>query len=175
MTMPIVLAEDEDLRWYAVHTKAGAEEAVVLQLNRQHFATWCPWLVRGPRRRFYGPERRPAFSRYVFVGLREWQSHYAVNSTIGVCTIVRLGEQPLRIPNAVMSALVQMADAGKLGVKEIEPGRTFDPGDLLRILTGPFENRIGEFVRLDNSGDVRLHLDVLGRKVETVVPLVGIE
>lgn len=79
--------------WYAIHAKAQRETDACLNLKRQGYGVFFPrrW-VTFKRRGRYGAhtvtELRPFFPRYLFAAVDRGQSVHAINSTVGVSTVI---------------------------------------------------------------------------------------
>lgn len=107
----------EQPHWYAVHTLATKEAYAATNLKRAGFWTYFPHCrvkVRRGIRQLLIEEDRPYFSRYLFVALRFTDEAIgSVNDTFGVARVVcnRFSGIPLRIPNDVMDALIEMTDS----------------------------------------------------------------
>jgi transcriptional antiterminator RfaH len=71
------------------------------------------------------------------------------------------GEQPHPVPHGVIEALIAAADAR--GVLQL--GRNLQVGGPVRLLAGPFAEQLAILDHLDESGRVRVLLDILGRQV----------
>jgi transcriptional antiterminator RfaH len=150
-------------RWYAVHTLPFAEARAERQLHRQGFQTFQPKrhkTVRHARR--LSTVEAPFFPRYLFIVLdlahHQWRS---VNGTFGVSRLVMRGELPHPVPRGVIEALIAAADthgilqlAGKLQL-----------GAPVRLMSGPFAEQLAILDELDDTGRVRVLLDILGRRV----------
>jgi transcription antitermination factor NusG len=159
---PDALSDSE--RWYAVHTLPFAEARAEGQLHRQGFRTsFQPKrhkTVRHARR--WSTVEAPFFPRYLLIVLdltrQQWRS---VNGTFGVSRLVMRGDEPHPVPRGVVEALIAAADArgilrlaGKLQV-----------GDPVRLMAGPFAEQLAILDELDDTGRVRVLLDILGRRV----------
>jgi transcription elongation factor/antiterminator RfaH len=158
---PIALGAGE--RWYVVHTLPLSEARAQAQLENQEFLTFLP-----KRRKTVRHARKltgvlaPFFPRYLFVVLDlardQWRS---VNGTFGVARLVMQGDQPAPVPHGVVEALFASADdCGLLQLRQ-----NFKVGAPVRLATGPFAERLAILDRLDDSGRIRVLLDLLGRQV----------
>jgi transcriptional antiterminator RfaH len=150
-------------RWYAVHTLPFAEARAEGQLHRQRFRTFQPKrhkTIRHARR--LSTVEAPFFPRYLFIALdlgrHQWRS---VNGTFGVSRLVMRGEEPHPVPHGVVEALIAAADARGI----LQLGRNLQVGGPMRLLAGPFAEQIAILDHLDESGHVRVLLDILGRQV----------
>jgi transcription antitermination factor NusG len=83
----------------------------------------------------------PLFSGYFFVFIREqWR---AINSTIGVLCLVRVGDYPARCPDTEIERLKALVDGHgfvRLPDKPSSPARhVFEKGAAVKIVGGPFQ------------------------------------
>lgn len=107
---------------------------------------------------------RPYFPGYVFVWLDlsrdTWRS---VNGTFGVVRIVMQGDRPVPAPRGLVETLVSCCGAD--GV--LASTRALELGQRVRVSDGPFTDLVGELEQLDETGRVRVLLDLMGRSVPT--------
>ena len=150
-------------RWYAVHTLPFAEARAEGQLQRQEFRTFQPkWhkTIRHARR--LSTVEAPFFPRYLFIILdlarHRWRT---VNGTFGVSRLVMRGDQPHPVPRGVVETLIAATDAG--GILQFAP--KLQVGGPVRLMAGPFAEQLAILDHLDDSGRVRVLLDILGRQV----------
>lgn len=168
--------EVDERRWYAVYTKARAEWLVHKGLREQGYETL--YLHRratvSHARRKIGV-LRPYFPRYVFVAVGPRQSVYAVNTTIGVSTVVYAGLDPLEIPAEVIAELRARGDEnGLVEERGPEARKRLKRGQQVRIAGGPFEGLLA-LVALDSGNAIRVWLDGFGGKVEAILDPSGLE
>jgi transcription elongation factor/antiterminator RfaH len=150
-------------RWYAVHTLPFAEARAERQLHRQGFRTFQPKrhkTVRHARR--LSTVEAPFFPRYLFIVLdlahHQWRS---VNGTFGVSRLVMRGDQPDPFPRGVVEALIAAADARGI----LQLAGKLHIGGPVRLMAGPFAQQLAILDELDDTGRVRVLLDILGRQV----------
>jgi transcriptional antiterminator RfaH len=150
-------------RWYAVHTLPFAEARAEEHLRRQGFRTFQPKrnkTVRHARRST--TVEAPFFPRYLFVALdlacHRWRS---VNGTFGVSRLVMWGDQPHPVPHGVVETLIAAADPRGI-LQLVSKLRVGGP---VRLMAGPFAEQLATLDDLDDSGRVRVLLNILGRRV----------
>jgi transcriptional antiterminator RfaH len=155
------LAESE--RWYAVHTLPFAEARAEGHLHRQGFRTFQPKrhkTVRHARR--LSTVEAPFFPRYLFIVLdlthHQWRK---VNGTLGVSRLVMRADLPHPVPHGVVEALIATADAGGI----LQLADKLQIGGPVRLMVGPFAEQLAILDQLDDTGRVRVLLDILGRQV----------
>jgi transcriptional antiterminator RfaH len=150
-------------RWFAVHSQPNREFRAKHQLENQGYQVFLPQrlkTVRHARRLTNRPA--PFFPRYLFIQLdlsqHRWRS---VNGTFGVSTLVMQGELPHPVPEGVIEAMMASVDgAGLLCLSE-----HLAIGDRVRLAAGPFAEKLGILERLDDSGRVRVLLEIMGATV----------
>jgi transcription elongation factor/antiterminator RfaH len=150
-------------RWYAIHTLPFAEARAEDQLHRQGFRTFQPKrheTVRHARR--LSTVEAPFFPRYLFIVLGlardQWRS---VNGTFRVSRLVVWGDRPRPVPRGVVEALIAAADARGI----LQLFRKLQIGGPVRLMAGPFAEQLAILDELDDTGRVRVLLDILGRQV----------
>ncbi|MEX0852708.1 MAG: transcriptional activator RfaH [Bauldia sp.] len=150
-------------RWYAVHSQPHRERRAAAHLGLQGFRAFLPLHARTVRHaRRFRTVLAPFFPRYLFVemvlGRDRWRS---VNGTVGVARLVMEGDQPMPVAPGVVEALLALADSS--GLLSLE--RRLEPGQRVRIVTGPLAGLVGQLAALDERGRVKVLLDVLGTRV----------
>ncbi len=160
-------------RWYVVQTIARAEARADFQLRSQEFATFFPRVLRTTRHaRKLRSVLTAAFPGYLFVNLDlgrdRWRS---VNGTFGVSRLIMAHGMPAPVPHGVVETVMDYVD--EAGVAHFE--RDLSVGQSVRIKDGLLSAAIGELVRLDANGRVRVLLEIMGGKVETSVARSALE
>ncbi len=155
--------------WYVVHTQPHGEERAQLNLERQGFDVYLPKYLRHRRHaRRTEHVRRPLFPRYLFVRFdperAQWRS---INGTFGVAYLISHGDEPIAVPDKIVDAMQARHNDDDLVV--LHSPDSFQPGQKLEIVDGPFAWRTGLFQRLDDNERVVLLLDLLGRPVSVTV------
>ena len=164
----------DDSRWYAVHTLPRNELRAEAQLTNQRFRTFLPRRLKTIRHaRKLTTVVAPFFPRYLFVALdlmrHRWRS---VNGTFGVATLVMQCDMPQPVPQGVVESLIASTDQNGLLCLE----QRLRVGSSVRLTAGPFAEQLAILDRLDNSGRVRVLLNIMGGPVpvqirrEFVVP-----
>ena len=159
----VLRAIDPGERWYAVHTLPSAERRAQAQLENQQFRTFLPKRLKTVRHaRKLSTIVAPFFPRYLFIVLDlsrdRWRS---VNGTFGVARLVMGGDLPCPAPTGVVESMLGLADAG--GVLDLRANLKI--GAPVRLAAGPFAEQLAVLDRMDDSGRIRVLLDMLGRQV----------
>jgi transcription antitermination factor NusG len=153
----------EGQRWYAVHTLPFAEGRAGAQLENQSFHTFLPKRLKTVRHaRKLNTVIAPFFPRYLFVALDlkrdRWRS---VNGTFGVSSLIMAGDLPCPAPHGIVETMLTMSDAE--GVLQLHSD--LKVGAPVRLGAGPFAEQLGIIDRLDDSGRIRVLLNIFGRQV----------
>jgi transcription elongation factor/antiterminator RfaH len=163
MILPDTVPMNNCTRWYAVHTQPNRELRAKKQLENQAFEVFLPKRLKTVRHaRRLTNVTAAFFPRYLFVRLdlarHLWRS---VNGTFGVSNLVMQGEMPRPVPHGVVEAMIASVDA--TGLLCLEQGLRV--GARVRLAAGPFAEKLGILDRLDDSGRVRVLLEIMGGTV----------
>jgi transcriptional antiterminator RfaH len=155
-------------RWYVARTLPNREAGAASQLEAQGFRVFLPRVARTVRHaRKMRNVRGPAFPSYLFVALDlsrdRWRS---VNGTYGVAKLVGADESPMPVPRGVVEAILDTVD--ETGVCRFDRGLAV--GQRVRVIHGPFAEQLGDLVRLDGAGRVRVLLEIMGGRIPAIVP-----
>lgn len=150
-------------RWFVVHTLPFGERRAQGNLTNQGFRTFMPKRPKTVRHaRKLTTVEAAFFPRYLFVVLDvdhdQWRS---VNGTFGVSRLVMRGDRPAPVPRGVVEALLASADAGGI----LRLAEKLKVGSSVRLLAGPFAEQLAVLEHLNDSGRVRVLVDILGRQV----------
>jgi transcription elongation factor/antiterminator RfaH len=160
---PPLLRLDLGERWYVVHTLPSCEIRAQLQLGNQGFRTFLPKRQKTVRHaRKLTTVIAAFFPGYLFVILDltrdRWRS---INGTFGVASLVMQGDQPHPVPHGILETLITSVDSTGL----LRVDQDLQVGASVRLGTGPFAERLAILEHLDDSGRVRVLLELLGQKV----------
>jgi transcriptional antiterminator RfaH len=143
-------AQNSGRAWYLVYTKPRQEEVALANLVRQGYGAYLPQ-VRQVRRR---QGRRlnvvePLFPRYLFIHLNAGTDNWGpIRSTVGVASLVRFGQEPGRVPDALVAFLQDRE--GAEGLHEWAEPAKLAAGDRVRVAEGAFQGYQG--ILLSRSG-----------------------
>ena len=160
------------LRWYVVHTYSGYENKVKLALEEKVRAMGLEdkvtdvlipsesvvELVKGERR----TSNRKFFPGYVLVQMElDDQTWHLVRGTPKVTGFIGSRTEPAVIPDEEVEQIKQQMAEGK---EKPKPKYSFEKGDSVRVVDGPFINFNGtvEEVRPD-KGKLRVLVSIFGR------------
>jgi transcriptional antiterminator RfaH len=160
-------------RWYVVQTLAKRETRARLHLTQQNFSVFLPVVARQVRHaRKVRTVKTAAFPGYLFVALDlggdRWRS---INGTIGVSRMVMAYASPAPVPAGIVETLLDSRDAG--GICRFD--RDLAVGQSIRIVSGPFADAMGELIRLDANGRVRVLLEILGGQAPATIDRASLE
>lgn len=146
--------------WYLLQCKPSACERALEHLSRQGYEAFLPRLRREVLRRGRRDVvEEPLFPHYLFVRLSEVTDNWApIRSTRGVAGLVRFGERPLAVPDAVVNALREPVPATEQAVEPL-----FKSGDRLRIVAGPLAGLEAVLAARDGTERVILLIHLLNQ------------
>jgi transcriptional antiterminator RfaH len=156
-------AVNDATRWYAVHTQPNREARAKNQLENQAHEVFLPRRLKTVRHaRKLTNVAAPFFPRYLFIRLDltrdRWRS---VNGTVGVTRLVMHGDLPHPVPRGVVETMIAAIDPK--GFLCLEEGLKI--GSQVRLLAGPFAERLGTLDRLDDSDRVHVLLEIMGATI----------
>lgn len=139
------------------------------QLGNQGYETWLPFYAarrrRGDRWRTV---RGPLFPGYAFVRpSRAEQGIGSIRSTIGVAYLVRFGNAPATLTQAVIDDL--HAIEAQLGALAADPVAAFEAGAVVRVVSGPLAGLEGVVSHVAKDR-VAVLLQLLGREKNVLIP-----
>jgi transcription elongation factor/antiterminator RfaH len=158
---PTALSAGE--RWYVVHTLPLSETRAQNHLENQKFLTFLPKRQKTVRHaRKLTDVLAPFFPRYLFIVFDVTRDRWrSVNGTFGVARLVMQGDRPAPVPSGIVEAMIASADEHGL----LQLRQKLRIGSPVRLAAGPFAERLAILDRLDDSGRIRVLLDMLGRQV----------
>jgi len=163
------MSADFGWRWYVAQTHPHAEKKASEHLRRQGFVVYLPRYLKQRRHaRRVEQTAAPLFPRYLFVSIElATQRWLSIDSTFGVTKLIRNGDVPAPVPQTIIDALQYREDAN--GFVQLIRRPRFEPGDKIRIVDGAFCDCCGLYEGMTSSERVAILLDLLGRKVRTIV------
>ena len=153
--------------WVAVQTHSRKEQVAIDNLSRQSFQAYCPFILRTRRRgRQVSTTLAPLFPSYVFVAVDfETQRWRPLLSTVGVRTVVRMGNRPGIVPTLFIDALRSREIDGSLGVDQ----ERLRCGQKVRMQSGALQGLIGTIVEMDARARIVVLMDLLNQQVRVKV------
>ena len=146
------------MHWYAIHSKPRQEERALDNLHRQGFEAWLPMLtVEKVLRGKLANVTEPMFSRYLFIRLDTEQTNWSpIRSTLGVSRLVSFGNRPAVVADELIQALQT--------VPQRAPERLFQPGQTIKIVSGPLKGIEGIFQQADGEHRAMVLIDLLNKQ-----------
>jgi transcriptional antiterminator RfaH len=155
-------------RWYVAQTLSRREFNAEMQIEAQGFRTFLPSLMKTVRHaRRTRMVKAAVFPGYLFVALDSRRDRWrSINGTFGVARLLTAGDGgPLPVPAGVVESLFGYLDESGLCSFE----RDLVVGQNVRVLVGPLAQAVGQLVRLDGKGRVRVLLEILGGQVHVTI------
>jgi transcription elongation factor/antiterminator RfaH len=148
--------------WFLVHSLPKSEQKAEWHLAAQGFHTYLPQYKKTVRHaRQLTTIRAAVFPRYLFVILNlERDRWLSIRSTVGVSHIVSQDGRPVPVPIGIVESLIKHSD-GEL--TRLDYG--LSKGQPVRILSGPFADSVGWLEQLDETGRVKVLLEMMGAAV----------
>ena len=177
-----VTEPDDDRQWYVVHCYSGYENKVqhnleqrieTMDMKGKIFDVVVPTEeeieVRDGKRRTV--ERR-VFPGYILVQMiMDEDSWYVVRNTPGVTGFVGMGNDPTPLRPEEVSQIVKRMEAEAPRIKV-----TFDVGQKVRIVDGPFNDFIGTVDDIDmDKAKVRVMVSFFGRDTPVELDFLQVE
>ena len=161
------LARDAQERWFVVHTQPHRETLAERQLANQNYRVFLPRFLKSRRHaRKLETVSAPLFPNYLFIILDPSRDRWrSVNGTYGVDRLLTQAGAPEPVPHGLVEPFLAAADAE--GVVRLHP--KLKHGQMVRVSAGPFADLVGWLQQLDDSGRVRILLEVLGGKVPVLL------
>lgn len=161
-------------RWYLVYCKPRQEVTARRNLERQAYTTYLPLMRQARRRKGRKVSVIAAmFPRYLFIRLNEESDNWGpIRSTLGVVSVVRFGQTPAAVPDALIEFLRKREDAAGI---QMLPAEQYRIGEKIRITEGGFAGYEGIFLARSGRDRVTVLLQVLGRATRASVDLGAIE
>ncbi|WP_416236561.1 transcription termination/antitermination protein NusG [Thermomicrobium sp. 4228-Ro] len=168
--------------WYVLHTYSGYENKVrqnllhrveTMDVADKVFEVVIPTQeeieIRGGQRHTV---QRKVFPGYVLVRMiLDDESWHVVRNTPGVTGFVGVGNRPVPLDRAEAEAIIRGAKTEQPKVRT-----TLLPGDVVRIIDGPFTDFRGVVDEVDNEkGKVRVLVSFFGRETPVTLDFLQVE
>ncbi len=124
--------------WYLIYTKPKQEDIAKLNLEQQGYETYLPKVMGLKRKQGRSIKSiLPMFPRYLFIHLDNQTDDWGpIRSTIGVANLVKFGMEAARVPEKLVNTIRERENTE--GIIDL-PDKQFKQGQIVRIMTGPFE------------------------------------
>jgi len=153
--------------WFLAQFRPNCHAMAERNLRQQRFQTFLPLHEETKRRagRFVST-LRPLFAGYMFVAFDTAKGGWRkINNTYGVTRLVSFGEEPQSVPLDLISRLMLRCDGGG----KLLPPRILNPGDAVRISSGPFADFVATVEKISPDQRVWVLLDLMGRTARVAV------
>lgn len=163
---------DQDLRWYVVHTYSGFEHKVKLNLEERvrSLGQECFFgkivvpteqvveLKQGQKR----TSSRKFYPGYILVQMAlNDETWHTVNNTAKVTGFVGGGQKAYPIPDDEADRIIRQMEEG---ITKPKPKYTFEEGDEVRVVDGPFSNFQGTVSEVKPDKEkLRVLITIFGR------------
>ncbi|WP_411359042.1 transcription/translation regulatory transformer protein RfaH [Pseudidiomarina salilacus] len=160
------MSEPTPHSWYLVQTKPKQELRARANLENQALEVALPMLnLERIRRGKRTPVTEPMFPGYIFVKAGDYsQNFHRIRSTFGVSKIVKFGDAPARISDALVAQMLAVDDQSP-GVQEAMRQAAPQIGDQVEIVEGPFAGLFAEIIKLDGPSRCIVLLDFLHKQI----------
>ncbi|NLJ77256.1 MAG: transcription termination/antitermination protein NusG [Peptococcaceae bacterium] len=171
-----------DKHWYVVHTYSGYENKVKANLEKRIesmnmeekiFRILVPMEdeveIKDGKRKI---TKRKIFPGYVLVEMYMTDdSWYVVRNTPGVTGFVGSGSKPIPLNDGEAKQIIR-----QMGVEEPRARVDFSTGESVRVISGPFENFIGQIEEINlEKGKVRVVISMFGRETPIDLDFIEVE
>jgi len=160
------------LKWYIVHVYSGFENKVMNALTERAAGSTHPEkfgevlvpteqvveLVKGKRKE----SSRKFYPGYILVQMElDDETWHIVNDTAKVTGFLGGREKPTPISDAEANAILNRMEAGK---NKPQPKYSFEEGDEVRVIDGPFTNFNGSVEYVNHEkGKLKVLVSIFGR------------
>ena len=153
--------------WYVVQFKPNCHKIAIRNLKRQDFQIFLPMHTASRRiNNKFKTTIKPLFPGYMFIACDTKQAPWRqINSTFGVLRMLSFAEGPKPIPDALIVGLRKRCDE----VHNIVPLKSFEPGEAIEVLSGPFANFIATFDQMSSDSRIWILLDFMGKATRVQV------
>jgi transcriptional antiterminator RfaH len=156
------------MHWYLVHTKPRQEKSALTNLEQQGYQCYLPTM---PSERLRQGSLtvldEPLFPRYLFIRLGHGdtaKSWAPIRSTRGVSRLVKFGVEPAKVDDGLIDVLKSREVA-----TNDEPARLFNPGERIRLASGPFAGIEGIYQIAEGERRVLVLIELMSKIVSVRV------
>lgn len=152
--------------WYIILTRPRQEQRAADNLARQGGEVYLPMLnverIKNGKRTTCA---EPLFPGYLFLNLAVDDPLLGkVRSTFGVRGLLRFGEQPATLDNAIIEDIRQRT-------RQNAPAPEFSQGEAIRLTEGPFKDYQAIFNRYDGEERAIILIQLLNQQNQLLVSL----
>ena len=173
---------ESEKNWYVIHTYSGYENKVKANLERKVHSMGMEdeiYRILVPMEDEVETKdgkkkvtKEKIFPGYVLVEMivndRSW---YVVRNTPGVTGFVGSGTKPIPLTDAEVKRILKA-----MGYEEIKPSIDVEVGQVVRIISGPFENWTATVTEINSErGKLKVLVDLFGRETPAEVDFSEVE
>jgi transcription termination/antitermination protein NusG len=171
------------LQWYIVHVYSGFENKVKAALEERIAASPNPYkfgevlvpteevveLVKGKRR----TSARKFYPGYILVRMKlDDETWHIVNDTAKVTGFLGGRDKPAPLSDEEAERIINRMEAGKI---KPQPKYSFDSGDEVRVIDGPFTNFNGTVEEVNQEkGKIKVLVSIFGRSTPVELDFVQV-
>ena len=148
-----------NLKWVAAQLKPNMISKVENELNNQSIEFFAPRRQETVRYgKFFRKIHRLLFPGYIFVRIDpNSRDVSSLNSTFGISRLVKRGDKKVGIlPDDFVQNLINIQ--GKVAE---DKNKNFFPGKNIKWIDGPFSGEIGEILKVDQNGRLKVLFEIL--------------
>ena len=173
---------ESEKNWYVIHTYSGYENKVKANLERKVHSMGMEdeiYRILVPMEDEVETKdgkkkvtKKKIFPGYVLVEMivndRSW---YVVRNTPGVTGFVGSGTKPIPLTDTEVKRILKA-----MGYEEIKPSIDVEVGQVVRIVSGPFENWTATVTEINSErGKLKVLVDLFGRETPGEVDFSDVE
>ncbi|MEZ5536426.1 MAG: transcription/translation regulatory transformer protein RfaH [Thiolinea sp.] len=162
------MTHNSQKHWYLLSSKPHKDAQAEEQLLNQGYDIYRPLAQRLRKRRGKMLKvTESLFPRYMFINLDKLDDNWApIRSTYGVNQIIRFGNEPAQVPDALIIQLRQNEEV--LGEKAIDLDR-FHKGEQVILTDGPFKGLNGIFLSYDGEERAMVLLEIMHAQTKLAI------
>ena len=159
-TLIVNQLDEEESRWFAVHTRSKSEKSAVASLQKKGIIAYVPLVVsfRKYTRKVKKVEK-PLITCYIFVQIVK-SDYVPVLETENVVGFVRFAKNMIAIPDEEIQVLRRIVLENDIELSVIEG--TVGAGDPVIITAGPLTGLEGRIVKTEGKRRFQVELERLG-------------
>jgi len=139
-------------QWYAIRTHLNQENRAEANLRAWNVEVFYPRIKEQRRNQFTGALTsltKPFFSRYLFAHFNADKALHKIWFTRGVQSVVSFGGTPSPVEDDIIEFFRARVDKDGF----VQLGEDFNPGDMVIMKGGVFDNLVGIFERQMNDSE----------------------
>ncbi len=156
-------------QWYVIQTNPKEEEVACLVLKQQGISIYQPFMEKyifHARKKIL--KKYPLFPNYLFAHIAPVEEElHKIRWCRGVRRILLDSYQPIPIDDEFIAGLCTLEDKASGTIKKPV---TFEPGDVVRVKSGPMKDLCGVFEAWgSDEGRVRILIEMVNNRAKVVM------